>query len=322
MLAMLEPSTPTSCSPCRNPRLRHRARHAGALDSDIMLAMLEPSTPTSCSPCWNPRLQHRARHAGTLDSDIMLAMMKPSTPTSCSPCWSPRLEHHLSPCTRHRLLSPICVTALSPSPISWPPSTRTSATLTDDNLIHPLAKHTPSSRGQAIPHILIVKIHAVPIHQKARPGRLPSAPDGLSDWWPHRAHNKRLDLTDANRYGAGPGASAIDRVRSSVAGVVQPTPGRTEPLCSATPRPQGLPQRLASHRLQHPLSPSSTRPPVSPPLRAASRYTRHHCALTRPQHHRRDHRLPPSSPPMPASSKLALFGAHERTTTRTPSRST
>ena len=39
--------------------------------------------------------------------------------------------------------------------------------------------------------------------------------------------------------------------------VVQPTPGRTEPLCSATPGPQGLPQELASLRLQHQLSPVS-----------------------------------------------------------------
>ena len=64
----------------------------------------------------------------------------------------------------------------------------------------------------AIPHILTIKIHAAPIHQKARPGRLPSAPDGLSDWWPHRAHNKRMHLSKPNR-DARPGV-AIDRLRS------------------------------------------------------------------------------------------------------------
>ena len=42
-------------------RFEHHARHVGALDSDIMLAVWEPSTRTSCSPCWSPRLEHHAR---------------------------------------------------------------------------------------------------------------------------------------------------------------------------------------------------------------------------------------------------------------------
>ena len=167
--------------------------------------MMMPSAPTSCSPCWSPRLRHRARHDDALDSNTT--------------------------CRRGRVIDSLAPPASTPTaPLSekLAPSTRTSATPTNDNLIHPLAKHTPSPRCQAIPHILMVKIHAVPIHQEARPGRLPSAPDGLSDWWPHRAHNKRMDLTNAHRYGAGPGASAMDRVRSSCAGVVPPSHGRAE----------------------------------------------------------------------------------------------
>ena len=53
-----KPPPLSNCKSLKTPRLEHHARHAGALDSNIMLAMLEPSTRTSCSPCWSPRRSH------------------------------------------------------------------------------------------------------------------------------------------------------------------------------------------------------------------------------------------------------------------------
>ena len=198
---------------------------------------------------------------------------------------SPRLPLEASPKDRRgdlvATLATSCSTSRSPLTSRPAPDGPHFTTPANDNQVHPQVEPTPSSKGQAILLILMVEIHAVPIHQKARPGRLPSAPDGLSDWWPHRAHNKRLDLTDANRYGAGPGASAIERVRSSVAGVVQPTPGRTE--APGLPHPSGLSALSKStsphHRLARgPLSDSLTSR-RSPTRRSPSGRAPHHRSL-------------------------------------------
>ena len=53
-------STPHS-SRTENLRPSAAASPHKPYDSNIMLAMLEPATRTSCSPCWSPRLEHHAR---------------------------------------------------------------------------------------------------------------------------------------------------------------------------------------------------------------------------------------------------------------------
>jgi len=91
-----------------------------------------------------------------------------------------------------------------------------------------------------------------------------AVPVGSQTGGPTGHHNKRLDLTDANRYGAGPGASAIDRVRSSVARVVQPTPGRTRTSLLRHSGTAGQTSKAVSHPRQFPLGVPSDSTVVDP----------------------------------------------------------
>ena len=108
-------------------------------------------------------------------------------------------------------------------------------------------------------------MHVVPIPQEARPARFPSAPDGLSDWWSHRADTTtgcswRSLIATPDRaprligFAAEPGA------------VVQPTPGRTRtPLLPHTGA-AGRTSEALSPRLQHQISTFPTPTPWPPPI--------------------------------------------------------
>ena len=121
----------------------------------------------------------------------------------------------------------------------------------DDRVTRQPPRRSHSLQVRAMPHILILKMHVVPIPQEARPARFPSGPDGLSDWWSHRA-----DTTTAcscrSLIAAPDRAPRLIGFAAEAGSVVQPTPGRTE--APGLPHPSGLSAPSKSTSLHHRLA--------------------------------------------------------------------
>lgn len=66
-------------------RLSVPASTSTSYDSSIMLAILEPSTQTSCSPCWAPRLKHRARFGAAARAHPEVCPTTPNTSRKVTP---------------------------------------------------------------------------------------------------------------------------------------------------------------------------------------------------------------------------------------------
>ena len=63
------PSLAQTTATATGRRTSNRLSRTPQPSGNIMLAVLGPSTRTSCSPCWSPRPGHRARQARAIDSN-------------------------------------------------------------------------------------------------------------------------------------------------------------------------------------------------------------------------------------------------------------